>query len=180
MIQRFIRHCGMHSHISDYEHEYAYIIKEFSTEECIRAHQLATIFLSEQAVIQELKMNSTTRGEVLIAGSVHGSNCTETYRTPAYTWTKALVNYRSEITMNDYTTNIDMELDQILLRLVHILYRKMLGRVAGSLLLDSFNSNIIGTVRNSFRCVFRPFTFGGSREETKIEQYAKQENVDKP
>lgn len=117
IIQRLVRHCGMHSHTSDYEHGYAYIVKEFTTEECIKAHQLAQISLSEQTILRELKMNSTTRGETLIAGSVHGSNCVgETYRTPSYTWVNALVYYRYEITLSDYMADVDMELDQVVLR----------------------------------------------------------------
>lgn len=60
IIKRIVKHSGMHSHTSDYERRYAYIVKEFTPEECCRIHQLGTLPLTFNAGISELKRNFTT------------------------------------------------------------------------------------------------------------------------
>ena len=117
ILKRSIRYCGMHSHISDYEHSYSYIVKEFTSEECKTTHLLGALALTHDKRIGELKRNSTTRGETLIIGSIRSSSCSGgTYRTPEYTWTNALVYYEYEISLYNYEAMIDTENDQIILR----------------------------------------------------------------
>lgn len=117
IIRRSIRHCGAFSHTSDYQYGFAYIVKEFNSEECKKVHALGIVSLTHDRVINELKLNSTTRGETLIIGSLIGTSCSGgTYYTPFYTWTDALVYYEYEIALYDYIANIDLENDQIFLR----------------------------------------------------------------
>lgn len=117
IIRRSIRHCGAFSHTSDYQYGYSYIVKEFNSEECTKVHALGIVSLTHDRQINELKLNSTTRGETLIVGSVTGNSCNGgTYSTPFYTWTGALVYYEYEIALYDYIANIDLENDQIYLK----------------------------------------------------------------
>lgn len=115
--KRSIRHCGMHSHTSDYERGYLYSIKEFTSEECRRIQLTGTVPLTMSAGLLNLKRNHTTRGETLIIGSVWSSSCDGgVYRTPEYTWTKALVYLEYEMTLYNYMATVDHENDQIILR----------------------------------------------------------------
>lgn len=117
IIRRSIRHCGSFSHTSDYQYGYSYIVKEFNSEECRKVHALGIVSLTHDRQINELGLNSTTRGKILIVGSVTGSSCDGgTYSTPFYTWTAALVYYEYEIALYDYIANIDLENDQIFLK----------------------------------------------------------------
>lgn len=117
IIQRKIRHCGMHSHTSDYYKGYEYIVKDFTSEECRYSQQLGTIKLAYDFHLHELKRNATTRGEELIVGTLSGSSCRGgTYKTHLYTWEDALVYYQYEITLRDYTAVVDSENDIIHLK----------------------------------------------------------------
>ncbi|XP_065095159.1 uncharacterized protein LOC135717136 [Ochlerotatus camptorhynchus] len=117
IIKRSIRHCGMHSHTSDYERGYSYIVKEFTPDECRRTQLTGAIPLTLSAGLLELKRNHTTRGETLVVGSVWASSCSGgVYKTPEYTWINALVYFEYEIALYNYMATIDNENDQIMLR----------------------------------------------------------------
>lgn len=117
IMKRSIKHCGMHSHTSDYQYGYNYIVKEFTPDECLMAHVSNSIHLADNYKISQLKRNSTTRGEALIVGHVQGSTCQGgTYTTPFYTWVDALVYYEYDITLFDYMATVDIENDQIQLK----------------------------------------------------------------
>lgn len=117
IIKRIVKHCGIHSHTSDYERRYAYIVREFTPEECRRIHLLGTIPLTVNAGLSELKRNHTTRGETLVVGSVWSSHCSGgVYKTPEYTWLDALVYFEYEVSLYNYVATVDHENDQILLR----------------------------------------------------------------
>lgn len=117
ILKRAIKHCGMHSHTSDYEYSYNYIVKEFTADECLMAHVSNSINLADNYKISQLKRNATTRGEALIVGHVKGSTCKGgTYTTPMYTWVDALVYYEYDITLYDYIATVDIENDQIILK----------------------------------------------------------------
>lgn len=107
----------MHSHTSDYERGYSYIVKKFTPEECRRTQLIGSVPLTVNSGLLELKRNQTTRGETLVVGSVWSSSCSGgTYKTSEYTWTNALVYYQYEISLYNYMATVDHENDQIILR----------------------------------------------------------------
>lgn len=115
--RREIKYCGMHSHVSDYEGGHTYDVKTFTREECDKLHSTRTLHLTDRRAIESVLLNMTTRGRMLVYGSLEGSTCVgETYITTSRQYSNALVYYDYEISLFDYQTTADIVADSIQMR----------------------------------------------------------------
>nr|DBA44219.1 TPA_asm: glycoprotein [Doliuvirus atrichopogon] len=117
MTERRITHCGMHSHSSEVSGSYKHEIKQLSYQQCAKILTTGVYEYSNDVQIWSIKPNSTTRGEVIIVGTLQGSSCYGgVYRTPEYTWTDVVVRQQYTIKLYDYYTTADIPKDVISLR----------------------------------------------------------------
>lgn len=118
VIERSIRHCGMHSHTSDVKNSYAYMARNMAEPECKDALHTGRLHLYNEHHLSELKANQTQRGEKLVVGHIDSSHrCVGgLYSTTEGTWSDVLVHYKYTILLNTYTANVYVESDTIHLR----------------------------------------------------------------
>jgi hypothetical protein len=117
ILERDIKHCGMHSHTSEVRGSYKYIVKDYTHEECKKIHDYGIVSLSHDTHIRELKRNTTTRGSHIVVGDLEGSICNGgTYHDNENTYKNVLVSYKYEISLYDYTAHVKSDFDKITLR----------------------------------------------------------------
>lgn len=116
-IDRLIRRCGMFSHSMDvYNGKHAYI-EETSREACQRMHNFGTYEIGTVR-ITGLKSNQTATRPVTLAGKVNadGTCSGTTYSDPFGTWEQAVVLATIKITLQDYTADVRINTNRVLLR----------------------------------------------------------------
>lgn len=117
IIERRMQHCGMHSHTSEVENSYHYIVRGFNAEECEKVHNTRVLELYPESLLSELQLNSTSRGEFPVVGRVWGTSCKGgVYTAQGRTWEDVIVFYKYEITLQDYAAEVNTEANIIKLR----------------------------------------------------------------
>lgn len=115
--KRTITHCGMHSHTSLYGNGYKYIMKDFSSDECIKLHDTRSLAVHNNIYISELKMNVTNHGQLYVSGSVDRANCVGShYFDGDTTFYDAVVSVEYEITLSTSKAILDMRTQQLTMR----------------------------------------------------------------
>lgn len=117
-IYRVIRICGMFSHTSDVLNgEYAYI-DNVSRDNCRQMHREGIIKVG-QTEISGIKRNATTSSAVVIAGSIDSTGkCEGVYYTEpsGIGYKDAVVKGSVQITLMDYTANVNVDANKVILR----------------------------------------------------------------
>ncbi|XP_070512818.1 uncharacterized protein [Cardiocondyla obscurior] len=116
-IDRMIKKCGMFSHTMEVHNgKYSYI-HEVSREVCQHMHLDGT-FTIGNTLITGLKPNATASRPVVLAGSVDndGACSGAAYSDPYGTWEQVIVLSTIKITLQDYSANIRLNSNQVLLR----------------------------------------------------------------
>lgn len=117
IFRRRIQYCGMHSHVSAYQNSFKYIVREFTSDECRKLHELGSLKVHGEIQISEIPRNNSKRGEVLIVGSLTGSACYGgSYFDGTLHYTDALVSMEYEIDLYDYEAKLDITENMISLR----------------------------------------------------------------
>lgn len=117
IFERDIQHCGMHSHSSLHESSYRYIVKEFNHQECDKLHETRSLNVHEHTYIHLIPMNTTTRGKIVIVGSLDGSTCQGgNYFDGNRHFKDVVVQYQYEVFISSYEAQLNLQDGQILLR----------------------------------------------------------------
>jgi len=116
-IDREIKRCGMFSHTMEVHNgKYSYL-HEVTREACHRLHLDGTIVIGS-TTIAGIKPNSTASRPVTLAGGIDndGTCSGTTYSDPYGTWEKVVVLSTIKITIQDYTANVRLNTNQVILR----------------------------------------------------------------
>lgn len=117
MTERSITHCGMHSHASLVANSYSHQIKTFTYPECEKLLTTGYYEFDVKRNLRDIKANTTTRGEIVIEGSLDGSSCTGgTYTSDSVTWGDVVVKLKYEFKVYEYYTTANVPEDTIDLR----------------------------------------------------------------
>lgn len=116
-IDRVIKRCGMWSHTMDVNNGKHAYIEEISRDACHRMHFSGTYHLYNTQIVG-LKSNQTTTRPITLAGVLHqdGSCSGTTYSDPYGTWEEVVVLATIKITLQDYTADVKINSNRILLR----------------------------------------------------------------
>lgn len=117
IFRRRIQYCGMFSHLRAYEGSYRYILREFTSDECRDLHKMGYLRVHDNVSIRELTRNTTSHGEVYVAGRLEGSRCTGgTYFDGTTHYKNVLVALEYEIDLYDYQAKLDVTDGSLTLR----------------------------------------------------------------
>nr|API61888.1 glycoprotein [Mos8Chu0 chuvirus] len=117
MTERSITHCGMHSHSSMVANSYLHQIKTFTYPECQLLLSTGYYSFDHKRSLRNVKANMTTRGEIVIEGSLDGSSCKGgTYTSDSVTWGDVVVKLKYEFKLYEYYTTANVPEDTIDLR----------------------------------------------------------------
>lgn len=116
-IDRLIRRCGMFSHSMDVHNGKHAYIQEVSRDACWRMHVYGTYEIGNTR-ITGLKSNQTTTRPVTLAGHINtdGTCSGTTYSDPFGTWEEVIVLATLKITLQDYTANVKINSNKVILR----------------------------------------------------------------
>lgn len=116
-IDRLIRRCGMFSHSMDVHNGKHAYIHEVSRDACRHMHTYGTYELNN-IYLTGLRSNQTTTRPVTLAGHVNndGSCSGTTYSDPFGTWEEAVVLATLRITLQDYTADVKINTNRIILK----------------------------------------------------------------
>lgn len=117
MTERSITHCGMHSHASMVANSYAHEIKMFTYPECLRLLETGHHEFDHRTRVWNIKPNTTTRGESIIAGSITGSSCIGAYYSSGgQEWEEVVVRLKYEFRLYEFYAIADVPKNIISLR----------------------------------------------------------------
>lgn len=116
-IDRTIYHCGMHSHISAVHNGRREYIRETSAETCKKLHETGTVFLGNNALLTDLKINATAYHAITFAGTLGvDGTCTGTqFSDPYGTWDNVVVQASIKITLREFQGTIARKSNDIIL-----------------------------------------------------------------
>ena len=116
-VDRKIRHCGMHSHISQVKNGDSAYIHHISREACLDLHKFGQIKFGN-SILDKLIVNATNRRSITLAGKVNtDGTCSGTYYvTDDYEYDNVIVTAKLEIILQSYEATANKQTNEVILR----------------------------------------------------------------